>query len=72
MTKQNDKPVHISIQETYKPGDAEPKGYVEWQEWADAQRKAGLKQVQCGRCGLFKFPQQLSGKVCIKCLELAS
>ena len=75
-------PVHISIQGTYKPGDAEPDGYLAWHEWADTQHKAGLQHVQCGRCKKFKFPQQLSGQVdeflmqsrpvCNQCLELAS
>ena len=49
-------------QETYKPGSQAPEGYLEWQEWADAQHKAGLRQVECGRCGKWQFPQQLSGK----------
>lgn len=31
-----------------------------WHEWAEVQRKAGIKQVQCGRCGLWKTPQELS------------
>jgi len=26
------------------------------------QRKAGIKQVQCGKCGLWKTPQELSGE----------
>lgn len=50
-------------QKTYKPGDLPPEGYLEWHEWAEVQRKAGIKQVQCGRCGLWKTPQELSGEV---------
>lgn len=52
--------VHILEQKAYKPGDQEPEGYLAWHEWADIQAKAGLKQKACGRCGRWKFPQQLS------------
>ena len=82
MTKQKRTQVHILTQENYKPGDAEPEGYLAWHEWADVQRKAGLEQSECGRCKIFKFPQQLSGKfdeflmqsrpVCNQCLDLAA
>lgn len=44
----------------YKPGDPPPAGYVDQQEWARVQMKAGLRQQQCGKCGLWKFPQELS------------
>jgi len=46
----------ILEQDTYKPGDPPPEGYLAWHEWAEVQRKAGIKQVQCGRCGLWKTP----------------
>ena len=55
--------MHILIQKEYKPGDLPPDGYLAWHEWADVQRKAGIKQVPCGRCGQWKTPQELSGKV---------
>ena len=45
---------------TYLPGDPPPEGYLAWHEWAEAQYKSGLRQEQCGRCGLWKFPQELS------------
>jgi hypothetical protein len=47
----------------YKPGDQAPEGYLAWHEWAEVQHKAGLRQKQCGRCGLWRYPQQLSAEV---------
>lgn len=44
----------------FNPGDQAPKGYLEWHEWADVQHKAGLRQKECGRCGKWKYPQELS------------
>ena len=44
----------------FKPGDPMPSGYLAWHEWAEVQHKAGLRQVQCGRCGKWQYPQQLS------------
>lgn len=44
----------------FKPGDLPPDGYLAWHEWAEVQHKAGLRQKQCGRCGKFKYPQELS------------
>jgi hypothetical protein len=44
----------------YKPGDLPPEGYLQWHEWAEVQRKAGIKQVQCPTCGLWRTPQELS------------
>ena len=52
----------LTVGDDYKPGDMPPKGYLAWHEWADIQHKAGLRQVQCGRCGKWRFPQELSGK----------
>jgi hypothetical protein len=46
----------------FKPGDLPPDGYLAWHEWAEVQEKAGLKQVKCGKCGLFKYPQELSNE----------
>jgi hypothetical protein len=48
---------------THKPGDPPPEGYLQWHAWAEVQHKAGLRQKACGRCGLFKFPQELSEKI---------
>ncbi|TVO55356.1 hypothetical protein [Denitromonas halophila] len=50
-------------QNTYKPGDPAPDGYLAWHEWAEAQHKAGLRQKQCGRCGLWRYPQELSDAI---------
>ena len=46
----------ILAQEAYKPGDQAPSGYLAWHEWAEVQHKAGLRQKQCGRCGLWRYP----------------
>jgi len=48
---------------TYKPGDSEPTGYLQWHEWAEVQWKSGLRQQQCGVCERFYFPQSLSDQV---------
>lgn len=53
----------ILEQDTYKPGDHAPQGYLAWHEWAEVQHKAGLRQVECGRCGLWRYPQELSDQV---------
>lgn len=45
---------------TYKPGDPAPEGYLAWHEWAGVQYKAGLRQVPCGTCNRWCFPQELS------------
>lgn len=50
-------------QKRYRPGDHAPEGYLAWHEWAEVQHKAGLRQQQCGRCGLWRYPQQLSATV---------
>lgn len=50
-------------QDTYKPGDPAPDSYLAWHEWAEAQHKAGLRQQQCGRCSLWRYPQELSDQV---------
>ena len=55
--------IHLLAQKEYKPGDMPPDGYLAWHEWAEVQRKAGIKQRQCGRCGLWKTPQELFGKI---------
>lgn len=53
----------ILEQSDYKPGDPAPEGYLAWHEWAEVQHKAGLRQVECGRCGLWRYPQELSDQV---------
>jgi hypothetical protein len=52
----------ILEQAVYKPGDQAPDGYLAWHEWAEVQHKAGLRQKQCGKCGLWRYPQELSGE----------
>ena len=55
--------VCVLEQQRYRPGDQAPEGYLAWHEWAEVQHKAGLRQKQCGRCGLWRYPQQLSATV---------
>jgi len=55
--------VHISDAGHYKPGDMPPEGYIQWHEWAEVQRKAGIKQVTCAHCDKWFTPQELSGHV---------
>lgn len=50
----------LTVGDDYKPGDMPPSDYLGWHEWADIQHKAGLRQVPCGRCGKWRFPQELS------------
>ena len=54
----------ILAQKEYKPGDMPPddSDYLGWHEWADVQRKAAIKQVQCCHCCRWKTPQELSEK----------
>lgn len=47
----------------FKPGDPAPEGYLAWHEWAEVQHKAGLRQKQCGRCGKWNYPQELSEQI---------
>ena len=55
--------MRVLEQANFRPGDLPPEGYLAWHEWADVQRKAGIKQVACGRCGLWKCPQEFSKTV---------
>lgn len=48
----------ICEQPQFEPGDPPPQGYMEWDEWARVQIKAGLRQTQCPRCSLWLFPQE--------------
>lgn len=50
----------ISFAPVFKARDPAPEGYLDWHEWAKVQIKAGLRQDQCGVCGLWRFPQELS------------
>lgn len=50
----------VTMSPDYKPGDPEPAGYLDWHAWAEVQHKAGLRQSQCGRCLLWRYPQQMS------------
>lgn len=59
----------ILSSEGYKPGDPHPEGYLAEVEWADVQLKAGLRQRVCGRCGKWKFPQELSDLIDISKLR---
>lgn len=52
--------MHMLVMPEFKAGDQPPTGYLQWHAWAEVQHKAGLRQKQCGRCGLWRYPQQLS------------
>lgn len=47
----------------FMPGDPPPEGYNAWHEWAGVQHRAGLRQRQCGKCSLWKFPQEMGSQV---------
>ena len=51
---------HVSAPPDYKPGDLPPEGYLQWHAWADVQRKAGIRQVECPSCSKWRTPQELS------------
>jgi polyferredoxin len=53
----------MCVQQTFKPGDQAPEGYLDWHEWAETQHKSGLRQKECGRCGKWKYPQQMISRV---------
>lgn len=53
----------VTEQSGWKPGEQPPASesdYLGWHAWAEVQHKAGLRQVQCGGCGLWRYPQELS------------
>jgi hypothetical protein len=54
--------INITAQKEYKVGDPAPEGYLEWHEWAEVHRKAGIKQVECCHCGKWKMPNELHAK----------
>jgi hypothetical protein len=51
---------HVLVMPEYRPGDLPLEGYLQWHEWSEVQRKAGIKQVQCPTCCLWRTPQELS------------
>jgi hypothetical protein len=53
----------VCVQPDFKPGDQAPDGYLAWQEWAEVQHKAGLRQKECGRCGKWRYPHELSARI---------
>jgi hypothetical protein len=64
----------ITTQRRFEPGDLPPEGYLAWHEWAEVQRKAGIGQVLCRHCRLWRTPQELAvpetdteGPVCRGC-----
>lgn len=58
-------PAILTVSGNYEPGSQPPttNGYMDMEEWWRVQRKAGLRRIECGRCGCWKFPQELSGTV---------
>lgn len=53
----------LCVSREFKPGDPAPEGYLEWHEWAEVQHEAGLRQKECGRCGKWWYPQELSDQM---------
>ena len=69
MSNQFPRLIHLSCTPDYKVGDPQPDGYIDRQEWAAVQMKAGLKQEQCGWCSRWKFPFEMSDHVeSMKCM----
>ena len=52
------------IKQDWPKGCPAPIGYADWFEWARAQKAHGIKQEQCGICGLWLFPQDKHGLAC--------
>jgi hypothetical protein len=49
----------------YKPGDLPPSDYLGWHEWAEVQRKAGIKPALCAKgCGRWITPQEIPSHRC--------
>jgi hypothetical protein len=55
----------LTIVGDYKPGDPRPSGYSDFVEWATVQEKAGLRPARCGQCSLWRYPQEMSGRVVV-------
>jgi len=56
MSRDNRK---FAASNAFEVGSQPPAGYVAWHEWAAAQHRGGLRQVQRKCCGLWKFPQEV-------------
>lgn len=55
--------IHMTVGQDYAVGSQPPEGYLAWHEWAEIQAKKGkLKQCECGKCGMWRFPQELSSE----------
>lgn len=52
------------LKRLWPKGSQPPSGYIAKHDWADAQLLHGLKQTQCGGCGLWLFPQQVKEHEC--------
>jgi len=59
--------IHLTVQQEYKPGDMPPSDYLDWHGWADAQRKAGIKQTPCPKCKRWNTPQEMGEINCLEC-----
>jgi hypothetical protein len=56
---------YLTAHPNFKPGDLPPQDasdYLGRSEWGEIQHKAGLRPVECGKCGRWAYPQELSGK----------
>ncbi len=52
----------VCVSGPFKAGDLPPKngGYLDMQEWHEVQHRAGLRQSECGKCGKYYYPQEMS------------
>jgi len=64
-------PEAVDGERMFEAGDPPPEGYLEWCVWAEVQQRNGLQQERCGRCSLYRFPQELSGEVIESTLEVS-
>jgi hypothetical protein len=46
----------VCVTGSFKPGDPCPDGYLDREEWARVQYRAGLRQSECPKCGRYYFP----------------
>ena len=52
-------PVFIDFTPDFEVGSQPPSGYTDWHSWADKQHEGGLRQLYCGGCSKWLFPQEI-------------
>ncbi len=58
---------HVECGRKWKAGDPPPEGSMDWHQWAGVQERAGIRQSQCRKCGLWCYPQELTNCGCMHC-----